>query len=96
MSPEPISLNPECVPECVPSVSQQGPRADARRVCPPSPSPTEGDTLSEPAAVCPATVSHDPPNTARNSGLYINATDCEYCHAWPTIPCPLHRTAADR
>lgn len=43
------------VPSVSPSVSPGVSRAHARRVCPPVPSPSEGDTLSEP----PTTVSPD-------------------------------------
>lgn len=45
------------VPDRVPTVSPRGPRADARRLCPPSPSSSMGDTVSEPPRPCPATVS---------------------------------------
>ena len=26
-----------------------------------------------------------------DSGLYINASDCDYCKAWPAEPCAFHR-----
>lgn len=53
-----MSSNPtDRVPDRVPTVSQEGFRAPVRRPCPPSPSPTEGDTVREPSQPCPATVS---------------------------------------
>lgn len=57
----PIECVPHCVPECVPNDL----RAPASECVPPSPSPSEGDTLSEPAALCPTTVSPDPQKAAR-------------------------------
>ncbi len=57
MSSNPTDRIPDRVPDRVPTVSPEGPRAPARRPCPPSPSPTEGDTVSEPATPCPTTVS---------------------------------------
>lgn len=58
-SPTPI----ECVGECVVSVSEDPSRADASRVCRPSPSPTGDDTLSEPARVCRSSESTHSPQT---------------------------------
>lgn len=45
------------VPNRVPTMSRKAVRADASRPCPPSPSPPEGDTVSEPSRPCPPTVS---------------------------------------
>lgn len=55
--------NPQCVPECVPTVSPEAERAPAKRVCPSSSPPPGRDTLSEPAASVSPSVSPEPDQT---------------------------------
>ena len=81
----------ECVPECVPSVSRKGEGADASRVCLSVPPPTGTDTLSEPHALCPPSVSPDPRNKTTNNtctGRWFGPYGCTDAH------CLLHGAGA--
>jgi hypothetical protein len=50
MSPEPLPLNFECVPECVPSVSQRGVQGIAGLSVSPVPPPYGGTHSKQPSA----------------------------------------------
>lgn len=50
MSPEPLTLNSECVPQCVPSVSQRGVQGTAGSSVSPCPPPYGGTHSKQPSA----------------------------------------------
>lgn len=76
------------VPDRVPTVSQKGSRATASRPCPQSPSSTKGDTVSEPSAPCPVTVSQPWFQPTETTWTYPTQISSPTHHHTRTIPCP--------